>query len=411
MKINPLKGIKDQLPSEQRIRDYVQGKILSVYRGNGFERISTPMLEDMENLDKSDGGDNLNLIFKVMKRGEKLVSALEKGEDLADMGLRYDLTLPLSRYYAANRDKLPTPFKVIQTDRVFRAERPQKGRMREFVQCDIDVLGDESCNAEIELINVTARALLAIGFNDFTVNINDRRLLRGMLTSMGFLPETLDSVCISFDKMDKIGVEGVAKELTEKECPEAAINALVDFLNQGEFTLEKVASLCEDSTLGENLKKVIDTVSDIADGTYKIEYSPSLVRGQGYYTGMVFEVTCAAFKGAVGGGGRYDNMIGKFIGQQVPAVGFSIGFERICDILMDQGFQVPEEKQKLALLYRNDADFGAVMKKSAALRESYSVTILPQAKKLGKQLGTLEAQGFSFVAFADNEEIKVLGQN
>ncbi len=411
MKINPLKGMKDQLPSEQRIRDYVQGKILSVYRGNGFERISTPMLEDMENLDKSDGGDNLNLIFKVMKRGEKLVSALEKGEDLADMGLRYDLTLPLSRYYAANRDKLPTPFKVIQTDRVFRAERPQKGRMREFVQCDIDVLGDESCNAEIELIDVTARALLAIGFNDFTVNINDRRLLRGMLTSMGFLPETLDSVCISFDKMDKIGVEGVAKELTEKECPESAITALVDFLNQGEFTLEKVASLCEDSTLGENLKKVIDTVSDIADGTYKIEYSPSLVRGQGYYTGMVFEVTCAAFKGAVGGGGRYDNMIGKFIGQQVPAVGFSIGFERICDILMDQGFQVPEEKQKLALLYRNDADFGAVMKKSAALRESYSVTILPQAKKLGKQLGTLEAQGFSFVAFADNEEIKVLGQN
>ncbi len=411
MKINPLKGMKDQLPSEQRIRDYVQGKILSVYRGNGFERISTPMLEDMENLDKSDGGDNLNLIFKVMKRGEKLTAALEKGEDLADMGLRYDLTLPLSRYYAANRDKLPTPFKVIQTDRVFRAERPQKGRMREFVQCDIDVLGDESCNAEIELIDVTARALLAIGFNDFTVNINDRRLLRGMLTSMGFLPETLDSVCISFDKMDKIGVEGVAKELTEKECPEAAIAALVDFLNQGEFTLEKVASLCDDASLGENLKKVIDTVSDIADGTYKIEYSPSLVRGQGYYTGMVFEVTCAAFKGAVGGGGRYDNMIGKFIGQQVPAVGFSIGFERICDILMDQGFQVPEEKQKLALLYRNDADFGAVMKKSAVLRESYSVTILPQAKKLGKQLGTLEAQGFGFVAFADNEEIKVLGQN
>ncbi len=411
MKINPLKGMKDQLPSEQRIRDYVQGKILSVYRGNGFERISTPMLEDMENLDKSDGGDNLNLIFKVMKRGEKLTAALEKGEDLADMGLRYDLTLPLSRYYAANRDKLPTPFKVIQTDRVFRAERPQKGRMREFVQCDIDVLGDESCNAEIELIDVTARALLAIGFNDFTVNINDRRLLRGMLTSMGFLPETLDSVCISFDKMDKIGVEGVAKELTEKECPEAAITALVDFLNQGEFTLEKVASLCEDASLGENLKKVIDTVTDIADGTYKIEYSPSLVRGQGYYTGMVFEVTCAAFKGAVGGGGRYDNMIGKFIGQQVPAVGFSIGFERICDILMDQGFQVPEEKQKLALLYRNDADFGSVMRKSAALRESYSVTILPQAKKLGKQLGTLEAQGFGFVAFADNEEIKVLGQN
>ena len=185
MKINPLKGMKDYLPQEQRIRDFVQGRILEVYRGNGFERIATPMLEDMENLDKSEGGDNLNLIFKVLKRGEKLTAALENGGDLADMGLRYDLTLPLSRYYAANKDKLPSPFKVIQTDRVFRAERPQKGRMREFVQCDIDVLGDESCNAEIELIDTTARALLSIGFNDFTVNINDRRLLRGMLTSMG----------------------------------------------------------------------------------------------------------------------------------------------------------------------------------------------------------------------------------
>ena len=409
MKINPLKGMKDYLPQEQRLRDYVQGKILSVYRGNGFERISTPMLEDMENLDKSEGGDNLNLIFKVLKRGDKLTAALENGGDLADMGLRYDLTLPLSRYYAANKDKLPSPFKVIQTDRVFRAERPQKGRMREFVQCDIDVLGDESCNAEIELIDTTARALLAIGFNNFTVNINDRRLLRGMLTSMGFLPETLDSVCISFDKLDKIGVEGVCNELTEKECPAEAVKALEDFLNVGEFTLEKVASLCDDASLGENLKKVIDTVTAISGGTYNIEYSPSLVRGQGYYTGMVFEVICAAFKGAVGGGGRYDNMIGKFIGQQVPAVGFSIGFERICDILMDQGFEVPEEKGKMALLYMKDADFGAVMQKAAALREDYTVSILPQAKKLGKQLGTLEAQGFSFVAFGDNDEIKTLG--
>ena len=410
MKINPLKGMKDYLPQEQRLRDYVQGKILSVYRAGGFERISTPMLEDMENLDKSEGGDNLNLIFKVLKRGDKLSAALENGGDLADMGLRYDLTLPLSRYYAANKDKLPSPFKVIQTDRVFRAERPQKGRMREFVQCDIDVLGDESCNAEIELIDTTARALLAIGFNNFTVNINDRRLLRGMLTSMGFLPETLDSVCISFDKLDKIGVEGVCNELSEKECPAEAVKALEDFLNANEFTLEKVASLCDDASLGENLKKVIDTVTAISGGTYNIEYSPSLVRGQGYYTGMVFEVTCAAFKGAVGGGGRYDNMIGKFIGQQVPAVGFSIGFERICDILMDQGFEVPEEKGKMALLYMKDADFGAVMQKAAALRENYTVSILPQAKKLGKQLGTLEAQGFSFVAFADNDEIKTLGE-
>ena len=221
MKIQPLKGMRDLLPAEQALRDYIQGQILEVYRAAGFERISTPMLEDMENLDKSEGGENLNLIFKVLKRGEKLTAALDAGNysQLADMGLRYDLTLPLSRYYAANRNVLPTPFKVIQTDRVFRAERPQKGRLREFVQCDIDILGDESPNAEVELIDVTARALLKIGFDGFTVNINDRRILRGMLESMGFAPDTLDSVCITFDKMDKVGPEGVRAELTEKQMP------------------------------------------------------------------------------------------------------------------------------------------------------------------------------------------------
>ena len=219
MKTQALKGMRDLLPAEQTLRDYIQGKILETYRASGFERISTPMLEDMENLDKSDGGDNLNLIFKVLKRGDKLTSALGSGDpkQLSDMGLRYDLTLPLSRFYAANKDKLPHPFKVIQTDRVFRAERPQKGRLREFVQCDIDILGDESPNAEVELIDVTTRALLNIGFTGFTVNINDRRILRGMLESMGFAADTLDSVCITFDKMDKIGADGVKAELTATE--------------------------------------------------------------------------------------------------------------------------------------------------------------------------------------------------
>ena len=226
MKTQALKGMRDLLPAEQTLRDYIQGKILETYRSAGFERISTPMLEDMENLDKSEGGDNLNLIFKVLKRGDKLTAALNTGDpkQLSDMGLRYDLTLPLSRYYAANKDKLPNPFKVIQTDRVFRAERPQKGRLREFVQCDIDILGDESPNAEVELIDVTTRALLGIGFDGFTVNINDRRILRGMLESMGFASDTLDSVCITFDKMDKIGAEGVKAELTEKQLPENAIH-------------------------------------------------------------------------------------------------------------------------------------------------------------------------------------------
>ena len=411
MKINPPKGMRDYLPDEMRLRDYVQGKILETYRASGFERISTPILEDMENLDKSDGGDNLNLIFKVLKRGDKLDAALEAGDEkaLSDMGLRYDLTLPLSRYYAANRAKLPQPFKVIQTDRVFRAERPQKGRMREFVQCDIDILGDDSINAEIELIDVTARALLAIGFSDFTVNINDRRMLRGMLASMGFAPDQLDSVCITFDKMDKIGADGVRDELLEKEFPASAVNALDQFLRKGDFSIERVAELLEDKTMADQLMAIIHTVQKLSGGKYQITYAPSLVRGQGYYTGVVFEITCAAFSGAVAGGGRYDGMIGKFIGQNVPAVGFSIGFERICGILTEQGFAVPSAA-KLALLYRPEDDFAEVLNKAQRLRGEYAVTVLPQQKKLGKQLGALEGAGFAAAAFFDNDEIKQLGQ-
>ena len=412
MKTQPLKGMRDLLPREQALRDYIQGQILDTYRAAGFQRISTPILEDMENLDKSDGGDNLNLIFKVLKRGEKLAAALRSGDEkqLSDMGLRYDLTLPLSRYYAANRNELPNPFKVIQTDRVYRAERPQKGRLREFVQCDIDILGDSSPNAEVELIDVTTRALLRIGFKDFTVNINDRRILRAMLEKMGFAADQLDSVCISFDKLDKIGADGVKKELLEKEFDAAAVEALDEFLCAGDFSLDAVTARVGDETLTADLRYVIATAEKIANGRYGIAYAPSLVRGQGYYTGMVFEITCPQFSGAVAGGGRYDNMIGKFLGTKVPAVGFSIGFERVCGILLEQGYQIPGAKQKIALLYNSDVDFPAVLAKAAQLRATYNVTVLPQAKKLGKQLGQLEASGFAGAVFMDKDEVKIFAQ-
>ena len=269
------------------------------------------------------------------------------------------------------------------------------------MQCDIDILGDESPNAEVELIDVTARALLAIGFSDFTVNINDRRLLRGMLQSFGFAPETLDSVCVSFDKLDKIGAGGVAAELTEKQMPSGAVQALADFLQKGAVSLDDVAALCEDKSLGDTLRYVIGTVQKLSGGRYDIAYTPSLVRGQGYYTGMVFEVTCPAFAGAVAGGGRYDEMVGKFIGQRVPAVGFSIGFERICAILLEQGFAVPDEKPRLALLYGADADFADVLQKAGALRAEYAVTVLAAAKKVGKQIDRLQQNGCTAVCFAE----------
>lgn len=409
MKTNALKGTKDILPQEQRMRDFVQSKILETYRANGFERISTPILEDSENLDKSDGGDNLNLIFKILKRGEKLNDALSKEnpteKELSDMGLRYDLTLPLTRFYSANKNELTFPFKVIQTDRVYRAERPQKGRLREFVQCDIDILGDSSVNAEVELIDVTANAMLSIGFSDFYININDRRILRNMLESMGFLPQTIDSVCITFDKLDKIGVEGVKNELVEKQFPSDSINSLVEFISQGEITLENVISKCSDSSIGEDLKYIIKTAKEISHGKYDLKYCPNLVRGQGYYTGVVFEIASPLFSGAIGGGGRYDNLIGKFTGQNVPAVGFSIGFERICSILLEQNYEIPGEKDRCALIYDDSVSFSNVMEEASSLRKDYNVSIFKKAKKAGPQFDMLEKQGFTKFAVAKDGEI------
>lgn len=409
MKTNALKGMKDILPQEQRMRDFVQSKILETYKASGFERISTPILEDSENLDKSDGGDNLNLIFKVLKRGEKLEAALAKqnptDKDLSDMGLRYDLTLPLTRFFSANRNELCFPFKVIQTDRVYRAERPQKGRLREFVQCDIDILGDSSVNAEVELIDVTANAMLSIGFKDFYININDRRILRNMLETMGFLPESIDSVCITFDKLDKIGADGVKAELQEKQFDKKAIDALVDFIQQGEITLDSVISRCSDASIGDDLKYIIQTAKKVSGGKYDVKYCPNLVRGQGYYTGAVFEIASPLFTGAIGGGGRYDNLIGKFTGQSIPAVGFSIGFERICSILLEQNYQIPGAKERCALLYDDSADFAKIMNMAQSLRKDYNVAVFKKAKKMGPQFDMLEKQGFTKFAVLKDGQI------
>ena len=321
MKITPVKGTNDYLPNEVEIRDYLQNEILKVYVANGFEHITTPIIEDIENLDKSDGGENLNLIFKIMKRGDKLekaVSSLQENpktgtaceNEIADMGLRYDLTLPLSRYFANNKDKLTLPMKCIQMDRVYRAERPQKGRLREFVQCDIDILGSDSSTCEIELIHTTAKALLNIGINNFKVKINDRRILREILLSVGFEEDQLDSVCISFDKLNKIKAEGVEAELTEKGFDKAVIAEFMKLLSNAPFTLDYVKEICKNSEYVDSLAYIIDTSNALADGKYVAEYDMTLVRGQGYYTGTVFEVESLDFNSSIAGGGRYDNLIG-----------------------------------------------------------------------------------------------------
>ena len=400
--------MKDILPKEMAIRDYVIRLIKETYGTFGFTSMETPCVEHIENLNSKQGGENEKLIFKILKRGEKLkLETAEKENDLVDSGLRYDLTVPLCRYYSNNANELPSPFKALQMGNVWRADRPQRGRYRQFMQCDIDILGEPTNLAEIELILATTTLLGKLDFKNFTIRINDRRILKAMAQYSGFPAESFDTVFIILDKMDKIGADGVKAELLEKQLPESAVNALADFIAAGEVTLDAVAARCADPAIADDLKYVLATANAMAAGRYQVAYCPSLVRGQGYYTGMVFEITCPQFSGAVAGGGRYDNMVGKFLGTQVPAVGFSIGFERVCGILLEQGYQIPGAKQKIALLYGKDADFTAVLSKAAALRDTYNVTVLPQGKKLGKQLGQLEAAGFAGAAFMDKDEIKV----
>ena len=407
MKIStqPVRGTKDFLPKEVEIRDFVRGKIEESYKSFGFNKINTPMMEDIERLNKSDGGENLSMIFKLLKRGQKLDLTKEGlcEDDLVDSGLRYDLTMPLSRYFANNRQFLNMPFKSIQIDKVFRAERPQKGRMREFFQCDIDIIGDASINAEMELIAATTSALDNIGFSDFTIRINDRRILTDMILGAGFNADDVMSVCIIFDKLDKIGIDGVKAELLEKEYDNAVVEKFISVISEAEDDALAVAEkYCQNKDVVNNIKKVLEFTNNISGGKFDAVYDKSLVRGMGYYTGMVFEIASHKFGSSVAGGGRYDEMIGKFLGESVPAVGFSIGFERICAILLDEGF-TPPLNDKLVLAYNDDDSFADVNMKAKELqRDGKIVMMLKRSKKFGKQLDALIENGYSqMINFAD----------
>lgn len=406
----PVRGTRDYLPEEVSLRNYLRQTILDTYRSAGFERISTPILESSERLAHSEGGENLNLIFKILKRGEKL--KLDEPDlvesDLCDMGLRYDLTLPLVRYYANNRNELHDPFKCIQIDQVFRAERPQHGRLREFFQCDIDIIGDESSNAEIELIHTTATALRRIGFDDFVVRINDRRILHDIITSCGFTDYDVPSVCITFDKLDKVGLEGVRGELEDKGYATDVIDRFMGVVSDDAFdSVDNARKYVREPALIDELTHVIDTVQRISGGSYPVVYDKSLVRGMGYYTGMVFEIVSPALSSSIAGGGRYDDMAGKFLKHSVPAVGFSIGFERIFTILSEAGFKVPDRPHRRALLYGTDADFADVIAKADELREEgISVCTLKRSKKLGKQVYQLKTAGFDDAWLFEEDELR-----
>lgn len=407
---NPAKGMRDITPQEKEIRDYVEGVIVNTYKQSGFELIETPVVENIENLIGSKGGENLKLIFKILKRGEKLdfSNGNIAEDDLADLGLRYDLTVPLSRFYCNNRANLPAVFKALQVGNVFRAERAQKGRYRSFKQCDIDIIGDGTNAAELELIATTAKALNALGVEDFIVRFNDRRVLKAVIITCGFTEEEFDGVCIVVDKLDKVGIKGVEKELHEKSYGADSVANLVKALESiNEKGTECLLEYGVPEEVINEVKDVLESSREYANGKYDIEFDFTLIRGMGYYTGSIFEIAYKDLGYSIAGGGRYDEMVGNFIGEKIPAVGFSIGFERLVNQLMEEKFKVPG-MDKVALLYGPEDKYTNAMKKADELRENgYIVSILEKAKKQGKQLNQLSESGFTKFAVYDGEETEL----
>lgn len=399
-------GMKDILPEEMFIRDYLINIIKKTYGSFGFTSIETPAMEHIENLLSKQGGDNEKLIFKILKRGEKLkLENIKDENDLVDAGLRYDLTLPLARYYSNNQANLPNPFKALQIGNVYRADRPQKGRFRQFTQCDIDILGEASNLAEIELILATTKALSEIAKGKlFSVRINDRRILMAMALYAGYDEDNIGNVFIILDKMDKIGMDGVKKELTELDGEEKCSKYLSLFEGLKDNTeavlslKDKLKGFIEDGVL-EGLCEIMDTVLEVNTNDFSLVFDPTLVRGMGYYTGTIFEVSMEGFSGSVAGGGRYDKMIGRFTGNDTPACGFSIGFERIITILLDAGFKIPDESRKIAFLYEKNIDGNVlkdILKEASSLREAGNIVLVSKMNKNKKfQKEGLEKQGYT----------------
>lgn len=385
--VNPPRGMRDFLPIEKANRNSLLARIIESYEAHGFQEIETPALEQIERLTAGQGGDNEKLAFRVLKRGEELAEALKEAtaDQLSDLGLRYDLTVPLTRFYATNHSKLPKVFKAIQVGPVWRAERPQKGRYRQFIQCDIDIIGDDSVIAEVELVNASLSALSAIEINDAVVRFNHRELLIASIEKLGISKEDAGKAMIIIDKLDKLGEAGVIAEISEAFDAEVARK-----------TKTWLEAINESSEVPTELRTFFDSLEKLHSG--KLRFDPTLVRGMGYYTGIIFEIEHPASGFAIGGGGRYDGMVGRWLGSDVPAVGISIGFERVAE-LVDQSADRPKT---LAVIFESNLLADALRIQQQAIAEGYKVRIDPRPKKLNNLLDSLKEQGFeSFCAITD----------
>ena len=405
MKKKPVTGMKDIMPKEMEIRDYVIGLIKETYKTFGFTSVETPCVEHIEYLSSNQGGENENLIFKILKRGEKLkLESATCEADLVDGGLRYDLTLPLSRYYSNNANDLPSPFKALQMGNVWRADRPQRGRYRQFMQCDIDILGEPTYLAEIELIQATTTLLGKLDFQKFTIRINDRRILKAMAAYSGFAPESYDTVFIILDKMDKIGLEGVAEELVNAGFAQESVDKYLELFRIVTNDVAGVALLKEkldgflEPAVADDLTTIIASVDQVKTADFKISFDPTLVRGMSYYTGPIFEIAMDEFGGSVGGGGRYDEMIGKFTGQNTSACGFSIGFERIIMLLLERDFKVPTAGSKVAFLIEKNMPADKMLmifeeaKTERLSGKQVNIVMMKKNKKFQKE--QMQAEGY-----------------
>ena len=417
LKKKPVTGMKDILPKEMEVRNYVTGLIRETYGSFGFTSIETPGVEHIENLCSKQGGDNEKLIFKILKRGEKLKLDQAKEEaDLVDSGLRYDLTVPLSRYYSNNSNELPGPFKALQMGYVWRADRPQRGRFRQFMQCDIDIIGEPSNLAEIELILATTTTIGKLGFKNFEIRINERRILKAMAAYSGFAEEDYDTVFIILDKMDKIGLDGVAEELAKEGYAKESIDKYLGLFKGVEEAGNGIDGICYiaktlegflEEDVEKNLLEIINSVNAAKQADFKLVFDPTLVRGMSYYTGTIFEIAMPELGAACGGGGRYDKMVGKFTGQDVPACGFSIGFERIVLLLMESGFTVPMQRPKVAYLiekgYPADKLVDVIAKAQEERQAGKQVLVVRMNKNKKFQKEKLAAEGYKdIVEFFNN---------
>jgi histidyl-tRNA synthetase len=390
--------MRDFLPEEKSRRDYLLSRIRDVYRAHGFQEIETPALEDINRLTSGQGGDNEKLAFRVMKRGAELNEALadlaaEDVDRLADLGLRYDLTVPLTRYYATNQAKLPRVFKAMQAGPVWRAERPQKGRYRQFMQCDIDIIGEPGELAEVELLNASLDALEAIGLGAATIRVNHRELLVELLNRLGVQPEQHASAMITIDKLDKIHADGVVVELAEKFGSQVSQAAQV-----------WLTALGENPEVPAELDRLFAAIA-AKHGPHKLRFDPTLVRGMGYYTGPIFEIEHPESGSSIGGGGRYDGMVGRWLGSDTPAVGISIGFERAVELVE---LDVQSGKSLVLILNSESAEClaSAISVQAEAISAGYRVRLELKPKKLNLLLDSMSQNGFGFFAQIGEEPVK-----